>query len=83
MGRGYPLCKAVATDIECKRVIPLYCEAYSFSAEDVKSEKAQIFKIIDKIVEHMGDRGVHAIDRGGDRGAIYGKYLGKGRPSGL
>ena len=27
IGNGYPLCKAVATDIESKKVIPLYCEA--------------------------------------------------------
>ena len=26
----YQLCKAVATDIESHKVIPLYCEAYSF-----------------------------------------------------
>lgn len=35
IGEGYPLCKAVATDIESKQVLPLYCEAYSFLAEDV------------------------------------------------
>jgi len=77
IGQGYPLCKAVATDIESKRVIPLYCEAYSFLAQDVQSENSQIFKVIDKIFEHLGDRGIHAIDRGGDRGVIYGKYLGQ------
>ena len=38
IGDWYPLCKAVATDIESKKVIPLYCEAYSFLAEGVKSE---------------------------------------------
>jgi hypothetical protein len=32
IGNGYPLCKAVASDIESKKVIPLYCEAYSHSA---------------------------------------------------
>lgn len=77
IGQGYPLCKAVATDIESKKVILLYCEAYSFLAGDVKSENSQIFKAIDKIFEHLGDRGVHAMDRGGDRGAIYGKYFGE------
>jgi hypothetical protein len=30
---GYPVCKAVATDTESKRIIPLYCEVYSFLAE--------------------------------------------------
>jgi hypothetical protein len=73
IGEGYPLCKAVATDIESRNVIPLCCEAYS--AEDFKSENAQILKVIDTVFEHLGDRGIHAHDRGGDRGVIYAKYL--------
>ena len=56
------------------------CEAYSFLAEDVKSENSQIFKAVDKIFEHLGERGIHAMDRGGDRGVIYGKYLGGEKP---
>ncbi|GAB4544289.1 MAG: hypothetical protein Fur0020_13690 [Thermodesulfovibrionia bacterium] len=78
IGNGYPLCKAVATDIESKNVIPLYCEAYS--QEDVKSENSQILKVIDTIFKHIGDKGVHAIDRGGDRGVIYEKYLMRDKP---
>ncbi len=38
IGNGYPLRKAVATDIESKNVILPYCEAYSFLSQDVKSE---------------------------------------------
>lgn len=70
----------MATDIESKKVIPLYCEAYSFLAEDVKSENAQIFKALDKVFEHLGEGGIHAMDRGGDRGVIYGKYLSGEKP---
>jgi len=77
IGNGYPVCKAVATDIESKKVIPLYCEAYSFLAEGVKSENSQLLKMIDLIFKHTGDRGIHAIDRGGDRGVLYKKYLGE------
>jgi hypothetical protein len=77
IGEGYPLCKAVATDIESKQVLPLYCEAYSFLAEDVKSENSQILKMIDTLFKHLEDRGIHAIDRGGDRGVLYKKYLGE------
>jgi hypothetical protein len=80
IGEGYPLCKAVATDIESKEVIPLCCEAYSYLAEDFKSENAQILKVIDTIFEHLGDRGIHAHDRGGDRGVIYAKYLRGDKP---
>jgi hypothetical protein len=80
IGNGYPLCKAVATDIESKKVIPLYCEAYSHSAHDVKSENYQILKMIETIFKHTDERGIHAIDRGGDRGVIYEKYLMRDKP---
>jgi hypothetical protein len=80
IGNGYPLYKAVATDIESKKVIPLYCEACSFLSEDVKSENAQLLKMMDLLFEHLGDRGIHAIDRGGDRGVLYKKYLGGKKP---
>ena len=76
MAEGYPVCNAVATDIESKKVILLYCEAYSFLAEGVKSEKSQLLKMIDTMFEHPGDRGMHTIDRGGDRGVLYKNYLG-------
>lgn len=80
IGNGYPLCKAVAADIESKNVIPLYCEAYSHSSPDVKSENSQIFKAIDAVFRHIGDKGIHAIDRGGDRGVIFDKYLNRDKP---
>lgn len=80
VGNGYPLCKVVAADIESKKVIPLYCEAYSHLAEGVKSENDQIFKAIDMVFKHIGDKGIHAIDRGGDRGIIFEKYLKRPKP---
>ena len=80
IGNGYFLCKAVATDIESKKVIPLYWEAYSFLSEDVKSENAQILRMIDLLFEHLEDRGIHAMDRGGDWGVLFKRYLGRKRP---
>jgi len=80
IGEGYPLCKAVATDIESHQVIPLYCEAYSFLAEGVKSENSKLLKLIDLIFRQLQDRGIHAMDRGGDRGVLYKKYLGDKKP---
>jgi hypothetical protein len=75
IGEGYPLCKAVATDIESHKVIPLYCEAYSLLTEEVKSENSQLLKLIDMVFRYLGDRGIHAMDRGGDRGVLYKRYL--------
>jgi hypothetical protein len=78
VGNGYHLCKIVAADIESTRVIPLYCEAYAYDA--VKSENTELLHAIRVVEGHIGDKGIHAIDRGGDRGAIYRHYLKKDVP---
>lgn len=80
IGEGYHVCKVVATDIESKKIIPLYCPAYSHMAEDIKSENTQILKAIDMVFKHIGHKGIHAIDRGGDRGRIYLHYLKQDKP---
>lgn len=79
IGDGYWLAKAVAADIEHKRVIPLYLEAYSQEAQDFKSENDQLFKVIETVGAHLGNKGIYAIDRGGDRGKLYDKFLEKGK----
>jgi len=77
IGDGYWLAKAVAADIEHKKVIPLYLEAYSQEAKDFKSENDQLFKVIDAVGAAIGAKGIYAIDRGGDRGKLYDKFLEK------
>jgi hypothetical protein len=77
IGDGYWLAKAVAADIEHKKVIPLYLEAYSQEAKDFKSENDQLFKVIDAVGAAIGTKGIYAIDRGGDRGKLYDKLLEK------
>jgi hypothetical protein len=52
----------------------IYCEAYSFLSEEVNSENTQLLKMVDIIFEHLKNRGIHAIDRGGDRGVLYKNY---------
>ncbi len=79
IGDGYWLAKAVAADIEHKKVIPRYLEAYSQEAKDFKSENDQLFKVIDTVGAHLGNKGIYAIDRGGDRGKLYDKFLEKGK----
>jgi hypothetical protein len=75
IGDGYWLAKVVAADIEHKKVVPLYLEAYSQEAQDFKSENDQLFKAIDTVSAHLGGKGIYAIDRGGDRGKLYDKLL--------
>jgi len=79
IGEGYWLAKAVAADIEHTKVIPLYLEAYSQEANDFQSENHQLFKVIDTVGAHIGNKGIYAIDRGGDRGKLYDKFLEKGK----
>lgn len=79
IGEGYWLCKAVAADVEHTKVIPLYLEAYSQEAKDFKSENHQLFKVIDAVSIYVGDKGIYAIDRGGDRGKLYDKFLERGK----
>ena len=45
-------------------------------AEDFKSENVQILMVIYTIFEYLGDKGINAHDRDGDRGGLYKKYLG-------
>ena len=75
VGNGYWLCKVVAADIEHIRVIPLYCEAYSQDARGFLSENEQLFRAIDMVGCHVGRRGIWAVDRGGDRDALFAKFL--------
>lgn len=79
IGEGYWLAKAVAADIGHTKVIPLYLEAYSQDAGGFVSENDQLFKVIDTISIHVGNKGIYAIDRGGDRGNLYDKFLEKGQ----
>ena len=80
VGNGYWLCKCVAADIEHTRVIPLYCEAYSQQARGFLSENAQLLRAIDAVGEHVGSRGIWAIDRGGDWYALFDKFLDREDP---
>ena len=79
IGEGYWLAKAVAADVDHKKVIPLYLEAYSQDAGGFISENDQLFKVIDMISAHVGNKGIYAIDRGGDRGKLYDKFLERGK----
>ena len=42
--------------------------------------KAQLLKLIDTIFKHLEGRGIHAMDRGGDRRVLYKKDLGEKKP---
>ena len=68
---GWYLIGAIGADIRGEKVIPLYGELYSQEADDFKSENAMILKTIDVVRDKVGNRGIWALDRGGDRKRIY------------
>ena len=76
---GYWLAKAVAAGKEHKKVIPLHPEAYSQEAQDFRGDNDQLSKVIDRVSASIGNKGIYAIDRGGDRGKLYGRFLEKGK----
>jgi len=79
LGEGDWLAKAVAADVEHKKVIPLYLEAYSQEARGFTSENHQLFKLIDTVSARLGNKGIYALDRGGDWGKLYDKFLEKAK----
>ena len=68
--KGYWLCEVIAARPYDDRIVPLYGELYSQASEDFESENAQLLKAIDTVRWASGNRGIFAIDIGGDRRAI-------------
>ena len=67
---GYWLMDVLGADVEGEDLIPLYGELYSQEAEGFRSENRQILNAIDRVMEGIGQKGVWAIDRGGDRSRL-------------
>jgi hypothetical protein len=67
---GYWLMDVLGADVEGEDLIPLYGELYSQEAEGFRSENRQILNAIDRVMEAIGQKGVWAIDRGGDRSRL-------------
>jgi hypothetical protein len=75
---GYWTIEVIGADVDGEELVPLYGELYSQEARDFSSENSQILKVIDAVVLHIGNRGIWAMDRGGDRGKLLEKFLEKG-----
>ena len=68
---GYWLMDVLGADVEGEDLIPLYGELYSQEAEGFRSENRQILNARDRVMEGIGQKGVWAIDRGGDRSRLF------------
>jgi len=67
---GYWLLEVLGADVEGEDLTPLYGELYSQEARDFRSENSQILGAVDRVIEGVEDRGIWAMDRGGDRGIL-------------
>jgi hypothetical protein len=74
---GYGLLGAVAInpDEEDKTPQPLELKIYSSSSPEFKSENTLLKDFISSIHKMADGRGIHVIDRGGDRGVILEHYF--------
>ena len=67
IANGFWLCEIIGADVHGDKIVPLYGELYSHTADDFVSENTQLLKAIDLVTGMTGGRGIIAIDRGGDR----------------
>ena len=75
--KGYWLVDVLGADVEGEDLIPLYGELYSQEAKDFRSENRQILNAMDRVIEGIGQKGIWAVDRGGDRSRLLKGFLEK------
>jgi hypothetical protein len=73
--KGYWLLDVLGADVEGEDLIPLYGELYSQEATTFKSENTQILNAVDRVMEGIGQKGIWAMDRGGDRSRLFKGFL--------
>lgn len=73
--RGYHLCQIVIANTEHTKVVPCYSHLWSSEEENYQGKQAEIFKAIDTLTKHVGNKGIWAIDREGDDNSIIRKFI--------
>lgn len=71
IGPGYMVCQVVATELEGKKIVPLWSSLYSSLAPAFISENDELLHAIRSIHQACGGRGIYVIDRGGDRDNLF------------
>ena len=69
--RGYWLLGIYGADVHRSQVVPLFLELYSQKGDDFRSENQKMLEAIERVSEKLGGKGIFAIDRGGDRRALF------------
>lgn len=77
-GQGYWTLHIVGTDLDSKKIVPLYQRLWSCDAPGFVSENEEILRGVDTVMKHVGNNGVYIIDRGGDRIKLFAPFLDRG-----
>ncbi len=72
---GYHLCQIVIANTEHTKVIPTYSHVWSSKEDDYIDRHTELFKAIDTLTKHIGNKGIWAIDREGDDNTIIQKFI--------
>ena len=75
---GYWLCEVTAAGVGSSEIIPLFQKLYSTRAQDFYGENAELLGAVDWVGTFAGERGIWAIDRGGDRRNVLEPLLERG-----
>lgn len=72
---GYWLCSVFGAEVDGEELIPLYQKLFSQEAKEFVSENQHILDAIKKVNQVAKGKGIWAIDRGGDREELLGRFL--------
>ncbi len=67
IGKGYWLCEVVGCEVGSNEITPLAQELWSQDAPDFKSDNDQILRLVERVRQSTGGRGIIVYDRGSDR----------------
>jgi len=67
IGKGYWLCEVVGCQVGSNEITPLAQELWSQDAPDFKSDNDQILRLVERVRQSTGGRGIIVYDRGSDR----------------
>lgn len=72
---GYWLCSVFGAEVKGEELVPLYQELFSQEAEGFISENQRLLEAVRKVSAAVKQRGIWAIDRGGDREELLRHFL--------
>jgi hypothetical protein len=75
---GYWLNQVSGYNPSTRETFPIMLYIYSVLEQGFKSANIETFKIVDKVIDRLGDLGLWVIDRGYDGGEVLRYFFGKG-----